>query len=46
VPDMGHAKNCVLWAGLLGTAQMYTYRRTQLALGNSGALSPRRRLVI
>jgi hypothetical protein len=26
VPDIGRAKNCVLWAGLLGTAQMYTYR--------------------
>src|SRR5690349_14494318 len=25
VPDMGRARNCVLWAGLLGTAQMYTY---------------------
>jgi hypothetical protein len=25
VPDLGRAKNCVLWAGLLGTAQMYTY---------------------
>jgi hypothetical protein len=28
VPDMGRAKNCVLWAGLLGTAQMYTYTFT------------------
>jgi hypothetical protein len=25
VPDMGRAKNCVLWVGLLGTTQMYTY---------------------
>jgi hypothetical protein len=25
MPDLGRAKNCVLWAGLLGTAQMYTY---------------------
>jgi hypothetical protein len=25
VPYMGSARNCVLWAGLLGTAQMYTY---------------------
>jgi hypothetical protein len=25
VPDMGRARNCVLWASLLGTAQMYTY---------------------
>jgi hypothetical protein len=25
VPDMGRARNCVFWAGLLGTAQMYIY---------------------
>jgi hypothetical protein len=25
VPDLCRAKNCVLWAGLLGTTQMYTY---------------------
>jgi hypothetical protein len=25
VPDLCRAKNCVLWASLLGTAQMYTY---------------------
>jgi hypothetical protein len=25
VPDLCRARNCVLWAGVLGTAQMYTY---------------------
>jgi hypothetical protein len=25
MPDLCRAKNCVLWAGLLGTTQMYTY---------------------
>jgi hypothetical protein len=27
VLDLGRARNCMLWAGLLGTAQMYTYSR-------------------
>jgi hypothetical protein len=38
VPDMGRARNCVLWAGLLGTAQMYTYSGSQdprMGLGRS-----------
>jgi hypothetical protein len=29
VPDLGRARNCMLWAGLLGIAQMYTYIRAR-----------------
>jgi hypothetical protein len=43
VPDLGRAKSCVLWAGLLGTAQMYSYTRgTSLSARGLCWVGPRR----
>jgi hypothetical protein len=42
VPDMGRARNCVLWAGLLGTTQMYTYRHWQGSKRGAGRVGGRR----
>jgi hypothetical protein len=44
VPDLGRAKNCVLWADLLGTTQMYTYilmaAQAQRTLGRRSSGTP------
>jgi hypothetical protein len=36
---LGRAKNCVLWAGLLGTAQMYTYSYLHCTRGDTYVLT-------